>query len=70
MPQGTGDDSEAFERFVYLQTAKKRKGDSDPDDLPPDDFKADCWIDSTGGICDAKRQPAFGLRPMTPADSG
>eukprot|EP00969_Alexandrium_andersonii_P319274 14104213-Alexandrium_andersonii.AAC.1 len=27
MPLGSGDDNEAFERCVYLQTAKRRKGE-------------------------------------------
>eukprot|EP00969_Alexandrium_andersonii_P259408 11470804-Alexandrium_andersonii.AAC.1 len=31
MPLGSGDDSEAFERYVYLQTAKRCKGEDDPD---------------------------------------
>eukprot|EP00969_Alexandrium_andersonii_P154216 6817804-Alexandrium_andersonii.AAC.1 len=67
MPLGAGDDSEAFERYVHLQTAKRCKGERNPDDLPPEDFKVDCWIDSRGGVFDAKNQPAFGLKPMTPA---
>eukprot|EP00969_Alexandrium_andersonii_P228423 10087328-Alexandrium_andersonii.AAC.1 len=41
MPPGSGGDNEAFERYVYLQTAQRCKGDDDPDSRPPETFKVD-----------------------------
>eukprot|EP00969_Alexandrium_andersonii_P197417 8721452-Alexandrium_andersonii.AAC.1 len=49
MPPGTGDDGEAFERFVYFQTAKQCKGESEATDGPPGDSERTLWVDSEGG---------------------
>eukprot|EP00969_Alexandrium_andersonii_P067724 2988089-Alexandrium_andersonii.AAC.1 len=37
-PRGSEDDSEAFERFVYLRTPRGARGRG-PEDLPSEDFK-------------------------------
>eukprot|EP00969_Alexandrium_andersonii_P066735 2942099-Alexandrium_andersonii.AAC.1 len=70
MPRDSGDDSEAFERFVYLRTAQRRNGGEDPDCHPTEDFKVDRWVEDHGNIYPANVAQPVGLQPLSPAGSG
>eukprot|EP00969_Alexandrium_andersonii_P346931 15338501-Alexandrium_andersonii.AAC.1 len=65
MPPGTGDDGEAFERFVYLQTAKQCKGEGEMNDGPPEDSEGTLWVDSDGVMSESLNPTTFSLKSLS-----